>query len=82
MTGIMSFQDQKVLAVGWSRKITTYDDSDPDVITYSQLQMAFAIHFDVIADHLCARQHGLDGRANAQGKCERVLWISRVAYTC
>ncbi|XP_039256207.2 cilia- and flagella-associated protein 337-like isoform X1 [Styela clava] len=32
VTGIMSFQDQKILAVGWSRCITLYDDSDPDIV--------------------------------------------------
>ena len=32
VTGIMPLVDKKViLSVGWSREITVYDDSDPDV---------------------------------------------------
>lgn len=32
MTGILPLVDMKmIVAVGWSRKITVYDDSDPDV---------------------------------------------------
>ena len=34
VTGIMPLTDKKViLSVGWSRQITVYDDSDPDVCT-------------------------------------------------
>jgi len=31
VTGVLAFQDRTILAVGWSRLISTYDDSDPDV---------------------------------------------------
>lgn len=32
VTGIMPLLDKKIiLSVGWSRQITIYDDSDPDV---------------------------------------------------
>ena len=32
VTGIVPLVDMKIIiAVGWSRKITVYDDSDPDV---------------------------------------------------
>ena len=39
VTGIMPLTDKKIiLAVGWSRQITTYDDGDPDV-RYSILRL-------------------------------------------
>ena len=38
VTGIMPLTDKKViLSVGWSREITVYDDSDPDVSISSHL---------------------------------------------
>ena len=31
VTGVSSFRENTVIAVGWSRKIVLYDDSDADV---------------------------------------------------
>nr|XP_026689544.1 WD repeat-containing protein on Y chromosome isoform X2 [Ciona intestinalis] len=32
VTGVLSFQDRTILAVGWNRRIVIYDDSDPDTV--------------------------------------------------
>jgi len=32
VTGVASFQDNTIIAVGWNRKIVLYDDSDQDVV--------------------------------------------------
>lgn len=31
VTAVIAFQDRTILAVGWSRLISMYDDADPDV---------------------------------------------------